>query len=743
MSTQIGLNPVYEYRINLDKTSVFLFYDDGHEFKALTSDLVVAIIDKLKSGHENTRTILETLSGQYGVEEIEYVLHQLMLDRYIVGLAPEIPDDLVEQWSSIEHPPIKLQKALNQTNVALVTIGVDSASFYDRLEFVGVKSSAIEQADFAVVLTENVLAPELEVFNIQAMQNKLPWMLARVVGQKLWFTAFEPGETPCWHCFARAVQRNRAGMLWFDTTEHQLYRASRRHSTDRVISPMGAAHLENLVLHRIFYGHFGPVKGNLFLIDARTGDVDLPRSYPLASLCPYCNEDQGSRVHAFVPLKSRAKIFTDDGGHRSADPRTAFNTYAHLIDPYVGFFRNLRRLDAGDNELVHIFMMQYCQTALLPDSAALLETDTGYSYGKGISEWQSKASCLFEAIERYSGQWRQGIPVVSSSYAAMKQRVIHPHDLLLFSNEQYQNREEWNNTCPEKFSVFEPFNDQEVIEWVATYSLNSGEEVFIPAAYGYYYYRGPGSSFVFADSNGCSAGLTREEAILQGLLELVERDTLALAFGHRAPFTRVDLTGVQLPYFEEMVAYLRSRKRTLEVFRVPSLLDIPCYIALSECEYGEKSILTGFGCHLDPVIAVSRAVTELGQTLYGEEYDAGRRANEDPYSEKKYQQASWLKKNANGPKEKLVSTKKRTTDDIAEDIRICIKMLEEQNLEVLVLDQTDAEIGCPVVKVIVPGMYQFWGRKGGRRMKEVPVRAGWCDEVAREEDIEPVWFVAG
>ena len=737
MSTRIGLNPIYEYRINASKTSVFLFYNDGHEFKALTGELVADVIHQLQVGHLTRDALQEALVDRYEAGAIAAIIAELEEDRFVIELAPDIHADLVAQWSSIDYTPVHLQKALRQTRVEVKAFGVDGASFLQRLSYLGVQCTAGDEADFAVVLTDDVLAPELEGWNSHALHNEMPWILARVVGRKLWFTVFVPQVTACWNAFADSVRRNRDGLLWFDTQDHHLYRASRTPETDRQPAPMGAAHLENLVLHRIFYGEFGPAQGQLFLIDALTGDVDAPRQYARTASRPHCQTSDA----VFKPLESRIKQFTDDGGHRTADPKKAFSTYAHLIDPYVGFFRNMSPIDTGRNDLVHVFMMQYSRTAFLTDSADLLRTDTGYSYGKGISEWQSKASCLFEAIERYSGQWRPGRPVLNRSYEDIEHRAIPAEDLLLFSERQYKNRADWNKNCPKKFMVFKPLDSQVPIDWLATHALKTGETVFIPAAYGMYNYPDPEHrAFIYADSNGCAAGLTREEAILQGLFEVVERDTLALAFGHKAPFVRVDLSGIRLPYFGEMEMYLASRERSLEVYRVPSELDIPCYIALSTCSRERNPILTGYGCHLDPVIAVSRAVTELGQTLFAETNEGVKQAIKDPYLDRKCQQVAWMRAYAHTV-ERVVDVKSRATLDVTEDVWLCVEMLHEKGLEVLVLDQTDPKIGCPVVKVIVPGMYHFWNRRGGRRMSEVPLSEGWAEGPVDEDDIEPIWFL--
>jgi ribosomal protein S12 methylthiotransferase accessory factor len=54
-----------------------------------------------------------------------------------------------------------------------------------------------------------------------------------------------------------------------------------------------------------------------------------------------------------------------------------------------------------------------------------------------------------------------------------------------------------------------------------------------------------------------------------------------------------------------------------------------------------------------------------------------------------------------------------------------------------VLDQTQPDLDLSVVKVIVPGLRHFWRRLGPGRLYTVPVRLGWQDRPAREEEMNP------
>ena len=66
------------------------------------------------------------------------------------------------------------------------------------------------------------------------------------------------------------------------------------------------------------------------------------------------------------------------------------------------------------------------------------------------------------------------------------------------------------------------------------------------------------------------------------------------------------------------------------------------------------------------------------------------------------------------------------------------QLVERHGMELLVLDQTRAEIGLPVVKVFVPGLRHFCSRFAPGRLYEVPVRLGWLPRALSEEQLNPV-----
>ena len=121
---------------------------------------------------------------------------------------------------------------------------------------------------------------------------------------------------------------------------------------------------------------------------------------------------------------------------------------------------------------------------------------------------------------------------------------------------------------------------------------------------------------IHADSNGCAAGNTLEEAIVQGFLELVERDSYAIWWYNRLQRAEVDLSQFDDSYIRDLQIQLAETGRRLWVLDITSDLGIPSFVAMSHStENGQDFVEFGSGSHFDARIAMLRALTELNQFL--------------------------------------------------------------------------------------------------------------------------------
>jgi ribosomal protein S12 methylthiotransferase accessory factor len=182
------------------------------------------------------------------------------------------------------------------------------------------------------------------------------------------------------------------------------------------------------------------------------------------------------------------------------------------------------------------------------------------------------------------------------------------------------------------------------------------------------------------------------------------------------------------------------------VLDVTSDLQIPAFVAVSRRTSGPtEQIMLGFGAHLDPRIAVLRAVTELNQMLtpllqYPDDRLPGVLSDPDTLrwlNTATLAEQSYLIPHATDSTG-LHSYQRPWSDDIRDDVLECQAKVESRGLEMLVLNQTRAEIGMPVVKVIVPGLRHFWSRYAPGRLYDVPVQLGRLPRRLSESELNPI-----
>jgi ribosomal protein S12 methylthiotransferase accessory factor len=369
------------------------------------------------------------------------------------------------------------------------------------------------------------------------------------------------------------------------------------------------------------------------------------------------------------------------------------------------------------------------------------------SSGKGTTDAQARASGLCEGLERYSGVFRGDEPRRRASLTDLGDTATHPNACALYSERQYRLRASNNPHKGHYNYVPIPFDPTEQVEWTPVWSLTRGETHYLPTAFCYFNYpHGEREPFHIGDSNGNAAGNTLEEAILQGFYELVERDSVALWWYNRVRLPAVDLDGFADPYPARLRASLRELGREVWALDLTSDLGVPVVAAITRKLDGpEEQIVLGFGSHLDPHLALIRALTEMNQMLAAmiQQPQPARTAESTMDDTEVWLRTATIANQPyllpkDGPGRTASHFQGMWTDDISEDVRACQKIVESRGMEMLVLDQTREEVGLPVAKVIVPGLRHFWARFAPGRLYDVPVQLGWLPHPLTEEELNPI-----
>lgn len=727
------------------------------------NDELYYLILSLVDGHRTTDEIFDQVQWQLSQEQIaleDPLLFQKVLDTSIriqralfelerQGYLAEKDQPLPSQATIFCHhlniAPDLAHQRLQSTRVAVKALGaVPTEPCVTLLEALSIQIAP--EGDLTLVLVEDYLQPELLEINEQMVQDRATWMLVKPWGTVGWIgPLIVPNKTGCWRCLASRLQDNRPvqGFIQRTTGNQDHLSVPLGYIPSTVQTILGMAATE--VFKWIVRGENPQIEGTLLTYDMLMLHT---REHTLVKRpqCLSCGNPGLLGKALPVAIGHRRKGYTADGGHRVCSPEETLRRYQHQISPITGVVRELDKLPGPD--LFHNYLAKHPFRTIFDDLDALAKNLGGRSAGKGRTEAQARASGFCEAIERYSGVFQGYEARQTGSSVQLGDRAIDPNACMLFSEHQYQTRETWNAQNQGWFQkVPEPFDPEREIEWTPVWSLTRQEFRYLPTAYCYYGYVPDHKPDCWADSNGCAAGNTIEEAILQGFMELVERDSVALWWYNRLRKPQVDLESFRDPYFERLIQYYQSLNRELWVLDITSDLNIPTFAAITRRQdRAVEDIVLGYGAHFDPHIALSRALTEANQLLPNVLTEVGGEttysSTADPLAIKWWKTATLTEKTYLSPDPTALTKGKGDYsmpihNDFWEDIKLCQKIIEDRGMEILVLDQTRPDIGLKVAKVVVPGLRHMWKRLGHGRLYEVPVRANWLLTPLKEEETNP------
>lgn len=218
-------------------------------------------------------------------------------------------------------------------------------------------------------------------------------------------------------------------------------------------------------------------------------------------------------------------------------------------------------------------------------------------------------------------------------------------------------------------------------------------------------------------SNGLASGNTLGEALSHALYEVIERDCIA-DFERRSPRQRsaAFLPADTLRSYGagRLIEKIDAAKVVLNVWDITNDLDVPAFRALLY-EVGKNGPGTyvhppkvGYGCHLDPSVALARAITEAAQSrlvaISGARDDLVPADYQPPQFGNGVLVLSSIADaaSAKGKSETRASTSMASSE---EDAAVLIGRLISMGLnQIVAFDLTNGEFGIPVVRVLVPGL---------------------------------------
>ncbi|MYR40482.1 YcaO-like family protein [Streptomyces sp. SID5910] len=227
-------------------------------------------------------------------------------------------------------------------------------------------------------------------------------------------------------------------------------------------------------------------------------------------------------------------------------------------------------------------------TAVRPHARTLVT-----SQGKGADDTLAKISAVLESAEL----WHAEQPLKADARGAHRDLDV-PYSL---------------QDLPTK--VDDPAIDALPLDWVTGRGLTSGEDVLIPAdIVRRQQHRDGRPELFYVTSNGLACGNDLTEATLHALLEVVERDALHDDYVTGSPYRTLILPGtVTDPYCRDLIARFLDAGMWLEMAWVENAHHVPvCAAYIWSEDY--PVVFAGSGCHFDPRVALSRALTEAAQS---------------------------------------------------------------------------------------------------------------------------------
>lgn len=725
----------------------------SESFNTLLHGQLLCDLLPLLDGKHNLETVTETLAQNYTSDAVVRAIDSLSTKGYVVSADHSIPHDQAAYWTELGASPSWVEDRLANARVSL---NGDDGSLSQKLIESGINIER-EDPDLTVYVVEDYLDSRLHEINRKHLDGGNAWMMVRPKGiRPLLGPVFRPRDNgPCWVCLeyrlrnhqeVHAFLRNVAG----DEGTFKPY-ATTSYVLDALYGLLAAEIVKWLVLDQAATIHEHVIELNL---------RDFTSSHHRVVQRPQClacgdeNLNSSDRPAVAIHLKSSPKEHLNSGGTRTVAPEVTLSKYRHLISPISGVVTWLTRATDESDSWLHVHWSGSNLGMRSRSLSSLRRSLRSKSAGKGSTREQSEVSALCEAIERYSGACHGDEVRVQKQFVDFhdENEAIHPNDIQLFSDTQLKAAASINAKGHPYNVVPARFDENASIDWTPVWSLSSHRHRFLPTSMLYNMppeQRDTGD--LIADSNGCAAGNTLEEAILQGFYELVERDAFAIWWYNCLRVPAVDLASFDDPYLSSATQYYSQYDREVWLLDITSDLGIPSFVAVSRRVNAEtEDIIYGAGTHASPQVAALRAVCELNQCLSWlprVEKDQGRPTIDDPlalwwWKTARLENCPWLVPDPITPTRRASNFSYNDSMDSRDDIEHYVKVVQAHDMDFLVLDQTRPDIGMPVVRVIVPGLRHFWARFAPGRLYDVPVKQRRLAHALSESELNPSPVIA-
>lgn len=306
--------------------------------------------------------------------------------------------------------------------------------------------------------------------------------------------------------------------------------------------------------------------------------------------------------------------------------------------------------------------------------------------GKGATPHQAEASAVMELAERFSffSFYKNRENFITDTYANLKERAMAFESIARSVHDDSAD-----------LAISRRFFEELPLRWTPAHNLTRHSQAWIPFDWFY----------TINEFNGPSAGNCVEEALVQGICEIVERHVSSLISQGRQCVPLIDPASAQDPILQQLLD--KYQKAGIKLYLSDFSLDvgIPTVGALAydPTTFPEKSeIVWTAGTTPSPEKAFSRALTEVAQLAGDFNSNANYVASGLPKL-KRLDEADFI---INSPEWRRVSQlPDLSADNLKTEVENCVAALAAQGMEVWTIPITHPKLGVPAFYTLIPGAH--------------------------------------
>lgn len=697
LDRKIGWHPKFTKKVISRNEIILIGENNDHLF---TNDKHKRIIN-LANGSKKVSQFIDEIPSFIEKASFLYSIKTL-IDKEI--LAP-----LQSEKETLYHLPKKTKDIEIHDDVTIYNLSHISSTLLQNI--------SISKKNISLIFIDNYLDPRLHLINKKHVHSQRPYVLIKLTGSKPMIGPFlsMKKKQPCWKCLSNQLLQNRP-----------------------ILNFLLKKNVENYISHPIYLQNVEidlkwvtTVINDTIKNENTCFEINLQNNIILKKhivhnkpQCSICGDRLllKKQLQSPVNLHSCLKKEKMDGGSRSMSPDETLEKLDKYISSITGVISGLSFISKKKQNTITIYKSAYFKT---PSPQEIINNSSfrQISLGKGIVNDQSKVSALCESIERYAALYQGDEFYIKSAPDNLNKRYYLPSQLAKFSKNQYQDY--IDNKLPSNIlnHLVNIYDTTIPLHWTLTWSLTKEEFVYLP--FNHCFSNTPfdqDKQYIHWSSNGCAAGNSIEEAIIQGFYELIERDASAIWWYNKIERPLIDLSTIQEGKVFKIHETLKD-EWDYWALDITNDFDIPTIAAIAQ--HKKTGVFCfGFGCHLNIETACTRALTELCQLI------PVREQKNAPFDFNAIKEEQFLK--GNGNKKKLSSYQNNESKDIKNDIIWGINKAKTLGFELLVTNYSRPDLPIKTVKVTIPGLCFIWPQLGNERLYNLPIKLGWSKQKLQE-----------